>query len=605
MTAVTAGMRAGPVEAGDRYELRERITEGGEGEVWLAATARRDGETEHRWAVKVLHARHLKQELDERPADALARWHRKAYDAMEETSQLVVPGVVGASAVFVGAPPHEPGEEGKDRTLYVVSRWIDGDNLARWVRKRKPSFGDICDIARQLAAIIDAISTGPLAVHHRDISPANVMVNDAGRVHLIDFTFVVPTQSGPVTRVGTSGFTAPEGESRGSAPADRYSFGAVMYFLLTGQAPQEADAAATSRAALRRADFPDVVADHVSALLKENPADRPRSLRDWATELQAMTTAVEARPERTLVADLDLAVDGTGTPTVAAVSSAAVSRARLAAGSLWALVPDAAAPAFPVAVRAVVDGIGDVVQFVIDRSDALWVGRSGRWVQVGRAALAGGIGVVRQPDGVATAFVVDPVGTLTAVHAGPGRPARRVDERRYVRKVLAATVDSDGRPTISVITPDGDAAVVSAGWLDRLPVENVVAVGLSLNTWGELQSHCLVDGGRELVVFEQQYGAWIKTAAAETPGTVADIACVGQRVGVTIAIAGAGGLWVTTSAGSAEPRWHRLSERPCHRLALGIGAAWRLRLAAVIDGRVAVGTEDFTGTWPAGLRELN
>jgi hypothetical protein len=597
-------MRVGPPEAADRYELRERISEGGEGEVWLAATARRDGDTEHRWAVKVLHARHLSQEHYETPDQALGRWHRRAQEARDETSQLVVPGVVGATEVFVGAPPHAPGSSEDSRTLYVVSRWIDGDDLTRWVRRRKPSFADICDVAQQLAEIIDTISTGPLAVHHRDISPANVMVNEAGQVHLIDFTFVVPTRSGPVTRVGTGGFTAPEGKDKGTAEADRYSFGAVVYFLLTGQAPQEADAASTSRNALRRADFPDAVAGHIAALLATNPLDRPRSLRDWAATLRAMTAAVDARSERPRIGDLDLAVDGTGTPTVVAVGGG-VERARLAVGSLWTFVADAAAPGFPMGVRAAVDGAGETVQFVIDRSDRLWVGRSARWQEEGMAVLDGGIAVVRQADCAVTAFVVDSDGMLTAVTAGAGGPVRRIAERRYVRKVLAATMDSDGRPTIAVLTPDGELAVTSADRLDRLqPGSSTAAAGLCLSTWGELQCHCVLRGSRELVVFEQQYGVWNKQSTVEIPGSATDIACVGQRDGVTVAIAGDDGLWVTTSPGTATPAWQRLAEEPSHRVALGVGAAWRLRLAAVLGGHVAVATEDFTGSWPAALRKI-
>ncbi|WP_410610283.1 serine/threonine protein kinase [Amycolatopsis sp. lyj-109] len=603
MAEVMAEMRVGPPEAADRYVLRERISEGGEGEVWLAATARRDGDTEHRWAVKVLHAKHLSQEHYETPDQALGRWYRRAQEARDETSQLVVPGVVGATEVFVGAPPHAPGFAEDSRTLYVVSRWIDGDDLTRWVRKRKPSFADICEIARQLAEIIDTIGTGPLAVHHRDISPSNVMVNAAGQVHLIDFTFVVPTRSGPVTRVGTSGFTAPEGKDKGTAEADRYSFGAVVYFLLMGQAPQETDAASTGRNALRRADFPDAVAGHIAALLATDPNDRPRSLRAWAAALRAMTAAVDAQAKRPRIGDLDLAVDGTGTPTVVAIG-AGVKRARLAAGSLWTLVPDAAAPDFPVGVRAAVDGAGAAVQFVIDRSDRLWVGRSARWHEAGIAVADGGIAVVRQADGAVTAFVVDPDGMLTAVTAGVGAPVRRIEERRYVRKVLAAALDSDGRPAIAVITPDDELAVTGTGGLDRLHPGSTAAAGLCLSSWGELQCHCVLRGSRELIVFEQRYGVWNKKSAVELPGSATDIACVGQRDGVTVAIAGDDGLWVTTSSDAAVPAWQRLAGEPSHRVALGVGAAWRLRLAAVLGGHVAVATEDFTGSWPAAPRKI-
>ncbi|SFR22899.1 Serine/threonine protein kinase [Lentzea waywayandensis] len=595
----TVGMRVGPAGAPDHYELCERVTEGGEGEIWLATTARVN-EIDRRWAVKVLHSRHLEQNQHETPDQALARWYRKAEEAREETSQLAVPGVAGASTVFIGAEPHEPGRAGDRHTLYVVSRWIDGDDLTRWVRKAKPSFADVCVVAGKLAGIIDSISTGPLAVHHRDISPANVMVDEKGEVHLIDFTSVVPARSGPTTTVRTYGYTAPEGGNKGTAEADRYSFGAVIHFLLLGLPPRESHAAVTCRSALRRANFPAEVADHVAELLVEDAKRRPKSLRDWAARLRAMIDAVDAMPARSLVVDLDLALDVTGTPTIAAIGDSVLSRARLAVGSTGKLVPDAAAPSFPQYVRVGVDGAGEVVQFVIDSARAMWIGRSGQWRQAGEAVPAGGIAVLRRSDGSVTAFVVDPFGLLTAVTAEVGGGVHRADQHLHVQRVLASTVDADGRPATAVVMPDGELAVACEDRRDRLGVTGVAAAGLCLNTYGELQCRCVLGGGRQIAVFEQQYGEWARTSVANAPGRAADIACVGQRDGVTVAVAGDDGLWVGEDGAS----WQRLSDEPAHRVALGIGAAWRLRLAAVVAGRGVVASEGFDGKWPPGLRKL-
>ena len=172
--------------------------------------------------------------------------------SLHETAQLhdEVPGVVGAMRVFPGDEPHAPGESGHDRCLYVVSHWIDGDTLVDWRHRRDRSFDDICGVPTGLATIVDGLATREQPVVHRDISPDNVVVRPDGKVRLIDFTFVRP----PNTAAGTvavfkGGYTAPEaGHGEVGLPADRYSFGAVAYYLLAGSEPAVVDAAADSRA---------------------------------------------------------------------------------------------------------------------------------------------------------------------------------------------------------------------------------------------------------------------------------------------------------------------------------------------------------------------
>jgi hypothetical protein len=59
---------------------------------------------------------------------------------------------------FPGDEPHPPGEHGQDRCLYVVSRWIEGDDLGVWRTRRDRSFDDVCDVLANLAAIVDGMA---------------------------------------------------------------------------------------------------------------------------------------------------------------------------------------------------------------------------------------------------------------------------------------------------------------------------------------------------------------------------------------------------------------------------------------------------------------
>ena len=403
MTLVEAGFRAGTEEFPDDYELKEWAYRGGEGEVWLATTPRLDGETRHRWALKILSAEHLVANHHESAADALQRWHLRTLGAMREVNQLDIPGVIGASNVFTGAPPHRPGEAGDSRTLYVASKWIDGVNLPNWLKQSDRTFVDVCGVAEQLGRIIDAITCRPLGILHRDISPANVMVErDSGEVKLIDFTFAVPVRSGPGTIVVNPGYTAPEARGGvGSAAADRYSFGAVIYFLLLGQPPPEHDAGSGGRAALRRANFPGAVADHVGTLLATDPQDRPVSLLRWAEELRALASAFDTTTGEPVWGDVDITIDGTNTawswPPALRTSRAHGSlRARCGrscrtnATTRHTLRPASARHATARATRSSSRSAG---------RSRCWVGRADGWTREGSASLAGGIAAVRTANG--------------------------------------------------------------------------------------------------------------------------------------------------------------------------------------------------------------
>ncbi|GAA3431796.1 serine/threonine protein kinase [Kutzneria kofuensis] len=592
------GWYVGDGDNPDTYRLEEPVGRGGEGEVWRATSVIRNGDRLH-WAVKILHAENLETGLEESMADALERWYQRAHHTLQVTGQLQVEGVVGATMVFKGPRPHPPGEAGRVRTLYVLSPWVDGADLTGWL-KRDPTFPQVCAVAAQLAGIVDGLATSRIEIAHRDISPANVLV-EAGtdRVHLIDFTFAVPLHSGLVTTIQNKGYTAPEAlVGRGSPEADRYSFGGVVFYLLTGRNPEVENAAAECFDQLVRASRPAALARHVSALLSADPHDRPACLVDWVAELAELGTAT---PTGLRYADLHLSVDGFRTATITAIRGTTLARARLGPASLQVLVADADAPHAPVLVRSVTDGAGNTVEFAIDKAERLMVGRAGAWTAVGRAAVDAGLAVVRTATGSARAYLVDPVrDRMSTVDTAVDGEVRCSGAGAYLRRVLAATVDHDGVGIVAALSHTSELVILTDDdpeRLHRLSVPDVRSAALGLNTWGEPVCFAAGAGSRELAVFEQHYGQWLATGTVAAPDEVGEVACVGQRDGLTLAVGGPGGLWTRTRTGEQQTEWQQLADRHCHRVALDVGAAWRVQLAAIVDGQVVVATEDFDGQW--------
>jgi TolB-like protein/tetratricopeptide (TPR) repeat protein len=252
---LSAGTRLGP------YEILAPIGAGGMGEVYRA----HDGKLDRDVAVKVLPS-HLTAN-----ADALARFEREA----KAVAALSHPNIL---AIFDFGT--------HDGVSYAVTELLAGETLRGKLDGSTVTHRQAVDWALQIARGLSAAHGK--GVVHRDLKPDNIFVTHDGHVKILDFGLAkrvdaapdqktnAPTGSGggqtePGTVMGTMGYMSPE-QIRGlpvDHRTDLFSFGAILYELLSGHK------------AFKR----DTASDTIAAILKEEPAELTQSGRNVSPAL--------------------------------------------------------------------------------------------------------------------------------------------------------------------------------------------------------------------------------------------------------------------------------------------------------------------------------
>jgi eukaryotic-like serine/threonine-protein kinase len=126
---------------------------------------------------------------------------------------------------------------------FFSMEFVEGASLKEMVARSRPSGRVAADYMRQAAEAVHCAHQAGLL--HRDLNPANILVDTGGRVRITDFGLpgrieVGSDQAASAEILGTPGFMSPEqarGEITLDGRTDIYSLGAVLYFLLTGQPP--------------------------------------------------------------------------------------------------------------------------------------------------------------------------------------------------------------------------------------------------------------------------------------------------------------------------------------------------------------------------------
>ncbi|MFD6059180.1 Stk1 family PASTA domain-containing Ser/Thr kinase [Rhodococcus wratislaviensis] len=270
-----------PRNLSSRYELGEILGFGGMSEVHLARDVRLSRDV----AIKVLRA-----DLARDPTFYL-RFRREAQNA----AALNHPAIVAV---------YDTGEAETDAgpLPYIVMEYVDGDTLRDIVRSEGPMAPRrAMEVISDVCAALDFSHRNGIV--HRDVKPANVMINRAGAVKVMDFGIAraISDASSPMTQtaavIGTAQYLSPE-QARGEqvdARSDVYSLGCVLFEILTGEPPFKGDSPVAVAYQHVREDpqtpsavNPDIPRELDSVILKamsKNPANRYQTAADMRSDL--------------------------------------------------------------------------------------------------------------------------------------------------------------------------------------------------------------------------------------------------------------------------------------------------------------------------------
>lgn len=274
----------------DRYRLDERLATGGMGEVWRAT----DQVLGRAVAVKVL----LPALLED--PDFIARFKAEA----RMMAALRHPGVV---QVYDYGESDVPGGS----VVFLVMALVVGEPLShRLATEGRLPVGETMSIVANAADALNAVHA--VGIVHRDVKPANLIVQPDGTVVLVDFGVAHDATATRLTGtnmvVGTALYMAPEQVSGQpvSAATDIYALGALAYHCLSGVAPFTGGTA-LEIAGRHLRDAPPPLPDDVPApvqavvgrALAKEPADRYPSAAAFAAAARAASAGTET--ERTAV----------------------------------------------------------------------------------------------------------------------------------------------------------------------------------------------------------------------------------------------------------------------------------------------------------------
>ncbi|MFD4867963.1 protein kinase [Streptomyces sp. NPDC058412] len=235
----TQGQYAGGSLAGGRYQLRDLLGAGGMASVYLAY----DSALDRQVAIKTLHS-DLGREQSFRE-----RFRREA----QAVAKLSHTNIVSVFDTGEGEVTFAGSRAGDGAVMpYIVMEYVEGQPLGSVLEADIRQYGAMpADKALKVTAdVLAALETShEMGLVHRDIKPGNVMVNKRGVVKVMDFGIARAMQSGVTSMtqtgmvVGTPQYLSPEQAlGRGvDARSDLYSVGIMLFQLLTGRIPFDAD----------------------------------------------------------------------------------------------------------------------------------------------------------------------------------------------------------------------------------------------------------------------------------------------------------------------------------------------------------------------------
>ncbi|HXE75296.1 MAG TPA: protein kinase [Candidatus Xenobia bacterium] len=277
-----AAISLGPGQRLGRYEIVEELGRGAMGAVYKA----RDPQLGREVAIKVILTANLSP-------DELKQYKQRFYREAQAAGQMSHPGIITI---------HDVAEDEVSGQPYLVMEFVQGATLDDLMSGgKKLTIPEMLDIAIHVADALDYAHRR--GVIHRDIKPSNILVTADGRAKIADFGVAKLagteiTQTGQL--VGTPAFMSPE-QLTGDpvdARSDLFSFGAVLYFMFTGEKPFPGDTVTsviykvmqTAPTPARKLNpaLPPEVDVILSKVMAKNPDQRYPNGRALAADLEAV-----------------------------------------------------------------------------------------------------------------------------------------------------------------------------------------------------------------------------------------------------------------------------------------------------------------------------
>jgi serine/threonine protein kinase/tetratricopeptide (TPR) repeat protein len=270
------------------YEITRHLGTGGMGEVYQAT----DSKLGRAVAIKLL------PEAFTNDDESAARFEREAR-VLASLSHPNIAAIHGIE-VFGGRK-------------FLVMELVGGETLAETIQRGPVSLDQVLPIAKQIAEGLE--SAHGKGIVHRDLKPANIKITPQGHVKLLDFglakafaleadneaTIGMETNAGVI--LGTVAYMSPE-QAQGlplDERSDIFSFGVVLYELLTGKRPFTGEStvgilSAVLRDEPRPINAPEAVAAIVRRCLAKRPADRFASTGELKAALHRITVTSPDKP---------------------------------------------------------------------------------------------------------------------------------------------------------------------------------------------------------------------------------------------------------------------------------------------------------------------
>jgi serine/threonine protein kinase len=271
------------------YAFLQKLGAGGMGEIYKA----RDSRLNRMVAVKVM--------APGKTRDPSGR--RRFIQEAQAASALNHPNIITI---------HDILPEGD--TQYMVMEFVSGKTLHELISAGRLPVAQVLQLSTQMANALGVAHAA--GIIHRDFKPANVMVTGSGLVKILDFGLAKLTDlqpadedqktltAAPLTRegsiMGTVNYMSPE-QAEGlkvDGRSDIFSFGAVLYEMVTGQRAFDGDSGISTLSAVLRdevkpihrfaPDVPAELSDIVIRCLRKNPAERWQSMTELEAELSSL-----------------------------------------------------------------------------------------------------------------------------------------------------------------------------------------------------------------------------------------------------------------------------------------------------------------------------